>query len=159
MQGRVPPEIDSPYFLLYYNIIIAFAHFMDQANLEGTVDWVFDERGPVGHEAVLWYDHIKANVDDLVRKRLGSTPIFRHDTDVLPLKAADIYAWQVRRHLDKEQPLAIKHNDNLDSLLSLYGVNSIIEADHMQDFVWHNQLGSGLMLKSNACHLLPPREI
>jgi len=157
VKGRVPPEIDSPYFLLYYSIILAFAHFMDQANVEGTVDWVFDDQGALGHHASSWYVFIRDNVEDRVKKRLGARPVFRHDREFPPLKSADVYAWQVRRHLAKEQPFGISHNDNLDSLLSIFGASTIIEADHMHDFVWHSQLGTGLMLKSRVCHFIPKR--
>lgn len=159
VKGQVPPEIDSPYFLLYYNTILAFASFMDALNIEGTVDWVFDDQGPIGNEALGWYDFIRNNIGDEVKKRLGAKPIFRHDSDVLPLKAADIYAWQVRRHLDREQPKGIAHNDNLDSLLSMFGTNAIIEAEFMHDFVWHSKVGSGLMLKANACHFVPKQSV
>jgi uncharacterized protein DUF3800 len=155
VKGRVPPEIDSPYFLLYYNTILAFAHFMDQANVVGTVDWVFDDQGALGQHALSWYSFIRDNIDNQVKKRFGSTPVFRHDKEFLPLKSADVYAWQVRRHLAKEQPVGIRHNDRLDSLLSIFGTSTIVEADHMQDFVWHSQLGMGLMLKSMACHFIP----
>lgn len=155
IKGRVPPEIDSPYFLLYYNTILAFASFMEQAKLTGTVDWVFDDQGPVGNEALNWYDFIKDNIGDEVKKYLGAKPIFRHDSDVLPLKAADIFAWQIRKHLATEQPKGIPHNENMDSLLAMHGTSTIIEPDFMQDFVWHIQMNMGLMLKSNALHFTP----
>jgi len=57
-----------------------------------------------------------------VRDRLGSKPIFRPDKDVLPLKACDIWAWQVGRHLGKDQPQGIEHNDYIDTLSGLHGV-------------------------------------
>jgi hypothetical protein len=104
-----------------------------------------------------WYEFIRGKIDDQVKRRFGSAPVFRHDKGFAPLKSANVYAWQVRRHLAKEQPLGIHHNDNLDSLLSIFGVSTIVEADHMHDFVWHSRLEMGLMLKSRACHFIPKR--
>jgi hypothetical protein len=46
-----------------------------------------------------------------MRRRMGGEPVFKHDKDLLPLKAADLFAWQIRRHLDLEQPNRIPHND------------------------------------------------
>jgi len=65
---------------------------MDKANIDGTVEWVFDVQGKIGDEANKWYDFIRDEVSPAVRQRLGSKPIFRHDKSVLPLKAADLYA-------------------------------------------------------------------
>src|ERR1035437_6511652 len=58
-KGKLAPQIDSPYFLLFYNVILAAARLMDLLKLEGTVDWIFDEQGKIGCEAVGWYYWIK----------------------------------------------------------------------------------------------------
>jgi uncharacterized protein DUF3800 len=156
VKGKVLPEIDSPYFLCFYNIIMSFAAFMDKADIKGTVDWVFDDQGRVGKNAIKWYEFITANVTPQMRGRLGSKPIFRHDKSMLPIKAADLYAWQIRRHLDREQPTGIDHNDYLDALVAqIYGVSSVIEGDHLQEFVAN--IGHGLMLKSKTSYFMPPK--
>jgi hypothetical protein len=153
VKGKIPIELDSPYFLCFYNVIISFAEFMDKAHIEGVVDWVFDEQGRIGHDAIRWYDFIKTNIHARVHNRLGGKPIFRHDKTILPLKACDIWAWQIRRHLDKEQPHGIEHNDYIDSLLGLHGVSNVIEGEHLEEFVAN--IGRGLMLKSSANYFLP----
>jgi Protein of unknown function (DUF3800) len=153
VKGRIPSQIDNPYFLLFYSVILNFAEFMDKAGIEGTVDWVFDDQGTVGTDAAQWYDWIKATAKPELRKRLGSKPIFRHDNDVLPIKSADLYAWQVRRHLDVEQPMNVAHNDDLDSLLGIYGVSGQIKPEDMEEFV--NNLHAGMTLKSKVLFLLP----
>lgn len=155
VKGQVSPEIDNPYFLLFYNVILSIANCMDKADLEGTVDWVFDEQGKVGAAANNWYYFIRESVNENIRKRMGSTPIFRHDENVLPLKAADIYAWQVRRHLDIEQPRDMMPNDYVDSLLGIHGASNVITADNMYDFVWNLKVNNGLMLKSETTFFLP----
>jgi len=156
VKGKVPPEIDSPYFLCFYNVIISFAAFMDKANIKGTVDWVFDDQGRIGKNASKWYQFITANITPQTRSRLGNKPIFRHDKSILPLKAADLYAWQIRRYLDREQPTGIDHNDYLDVLVArIYGVSSVIEGDHLQAFVAN--IGQGLMLKSKTSYFMPPK--
>jgi len=156
VKGRVPPEFDNPYFLCFYNVILSAAAFMEKTNIEGTVDWVFDDQGRIGKNANKWYEFITANITPQIRGRLGTKPIFRHDKSMLPLKAADLYAWQIRRHLDKEQPAGIDHNDYLDVLVAqIYGVSSVIEGDHLQEFV--ENIGHGLMLKSQTSYFMPPK--
>jgi hypothetical protein len=128
---------------------------MDKAGLEGTVDWVFDEQGPIGAVALGWYYFIRDSVPSL-RPRLGSAPKFKHDSQVLPLKAADLYAWQIRRYLDKDSPLGIQPNNYIESLLYLHGVSNVIEGEHMEDFV--NSIGIALDLKSRTTYFLPLKE-
>ena len=152
VRGKVPPEIDSPYFLLFYNVILSFAAFMDKAGIEGKVDWIFDHQGNVGTQALNWYQFILDH-DPSLANRLGATPIFRHDSDMLPLKAGDIYAWQIRRCLDKEQPNKVPHNDHIDSLLGIHGVSNVIKGEHMEEFV--RNIKTGLMLMSDAHYFLP----
>lgn len=156
VRGRVPPKLESPFFLCFFNVILSVASFMDKAKIPGVVDWIFDDQGRTGRQANKWYDHVRANVAPEVRARMGAKPVFRHDKDVLPLKAADIYAWQIRRHLDKEQPNQIEHNDYLDVLSAqVYGASSVIEGEHLEEFVAN--IGHGLMLKSRTTHFLPPQ--
>lgn len=152
VRGKVPPEIDNPYFLLFYNVILSFASFMDKAQIEGTVDWVFDDQGKVGTQALNWYQFIRDHNPSLAN-RLGATPIFRHDSQMLPLKAGDIYAWQIRRHLDREQPQRVPHNDHIDPLLGIHGVSNVIKGEHMEEFV--RNIKTGFMLMSDAHYFLP----
>ena len=70
VRGRVPPEIDNPYFLCFYNVILSVATFMDKAKIEGTVDWVFDDQGRIGENASKWYGLVRASVNPPPRSRL-----------------------------------------------------------------------------------------
>ena len=54
-------------------------------------------------EALLWYAHMKDTAPPETRKRMGSTPIFRDDEQVLPLQAADLVAWRRRRLLESSR--------------------------------------------------------
>jgi hypothetical protein len=156
VKDRVPSQFDSPYFLCFYNTILSVANFLETAKINGTVEWVFDDQGRTGKEAVKWYDLVRASVPPEVRAKMGGTPNFRHDKNVLPLKAADLYAWQIRRHLDKEQPNRVVHNDYLDVLAGqVYGVSNVIEGEHLEEFAAN--IGHGLMLKSRTTYLLPPK--
>lgn len=101
----LPEQFDTPYFFLFYGIIesmlLAGFHF---GNPEST-DFVFDEQGKIGLEAVQWYGAFKSRAAEHLQPMLGSSPIFRDDKKVLPLQAADMLAWHQRR--DIYQPESI----------------------------------------------------
>lgn len=95
----LPAQFDTPYFFLFYGIIesmlMAGFHF---ENPEPT-DFVFDEQGKIGLEAMNWYGAFKRRAAAYLQLMLGSSPIFRDDKKVLPLQAADMLAWHQRRDL------------------------------------------------------------
>lgn len=146
VRGKLPREIDDPYFLCYYTVVLGIADYLDKANIEGKVDWVFDEQGPLGVECVRWFEWVRQNVPENVRRRLGSSPIFQHDRDVLPLKAADVYAWQLRRYLAIEQPQGIPFNDNLNNLLAIRGISCYVRPEDLEVLV----SSGGLTLRSKC---------
>jgi hypothetical protein len=74
--------------------------------------------GSIGSEVFLYYDAIKSTIrDPRVKQLLGSTPIFREDTKILPLQAADLLVWHIRRC--KEGRDSAKHRTILDKLKPL----------------------------------------
>jgi hypothetical protein len=93
----VPHDIRHPYLDLFYALIIKLAHWHYSLGLQIPVDFVFDEQGEIGEEAVMWYSHIKSLQPPEIQALMGSTPIFRDDKKVLPLQAADLLAWHLRR--------------------------------------------------------------
>lgn len=150
-RGKLPRKIDDPYFICYYTVVLGICDYLDKSNIDGKVDWVFDEQGPIGVECVRWFEWVRQNVPENVRRRLGSSPIFQHDRDVLPLKAADVYAWQIRRHLAIEQPQGIAHNDNMEALLRVPGISCYVRPEDLKGLV----SSGGIMLKANCLHRNP----
>lgn len=81
-------------------------------------DFVFDEQGPVGVDAVAWYSHFKSTQKPHISALMGSTPIFRDDKLFLPLQAADMVAGHKRRcidnpgELDSSSPTAVLEDLN-----------------------------------------------
>jgi hypothetical protein len=47
--------IDSPYVLLFMQTILAMATVGDRVGLEGACDFIFDEQGAFGREALDWW--------------------------------------------------------------------------------------------------------
>jgi hypothetical protein len=157
VRGKIPKEIDDPYFILFYNVILAMAEFMDLLGLSGKVRFVFDKYDPVMEgRCVDWYNWIKGHVASRVSRRLGGTPNFEDDKEVLPLKAADLFAWQIRRHLNEEQPRGLAVNDTLDSIMGMHGVSCNVRGEDLENLV--SSITHGLFLQSHAGYLLPHSE-
>lgn len=156
IRGRSIPELDNPYYFLFYHVIYSFAEFMDEANIDGTVDWVFDEQGPLGEDVRGWYYKIRDLAPPNIQRRLGGPPQFKHDTEVLPLKAADMLAWHLHRYLDRERVhpfVPESDNKNLSILRSMPGITNRITAE---DLMQHLNLdGRGPQLQAHAGFYLP----
>lgn len=90
---------NDPYFILFYHIILSLAANKD-LGWNSDCDFVFDDQGKLGTDAVNRWNWVKKNIDGLqgpgICKNLGSLPIFRDDVKVRPLQAADMFAWLVR---------------------------------------------------------------
>ena len=154
-KGTVGPQIDNPYFFLFYTVILATVQLMEKLGLEGSVDWIFDEQGKIGVEAVAWYEFIKERATPELKRRLGSTPIFRDDDKVLPLKAADMLAWQGRRYVVEDGPEGIPHNDIYDSFLAKHGVSCNITGPNLVEIVDELTSGRSILFKAECLYFLP----
>jgi len=95
-------ELDNPYFLLFDQIIVLTVGFilelgkraLDMSNAK--VEFVFDEQGVLGRDAVGWWDVLKQALEPEKGQLLGTPPEFGSDRLLLPLQAADLLAWSVR---------------------------------------------------------------
>jgi hypothetical protein len=98
-----PFMLQQPYFDLFYAVILKLAEWHYEDGVTMPVDYVFDEQGVVGVEAAIWYEHMKAWQKPEIAALMGSTPKFENDKIVLPLQAADMLAWHLRREKDYPQ--------------------------------------------------------
>jgi hypothetical protein len=95
-----PFMLRQPYLPLFYAVILKLAQWHHDDGVTLPVDYVFDEQGPVGAEAAIWYEDIKSQQTPELARLMGSSPKFENDEFVLPLQAADMLAWHIRRHKD-----------------------------------------------------------
>jgi hypothetical protein len=95
---------NDPYFILFYQLILSVA-VANGIDWNSDCDFIFDEQGKLGTDAVERWNWVKANIDGLqgpgISENLGSPPTFRNDIKVRPLQAADMFAWLVRDALTK----------------------------------------------------------
>ncbi|MDR3658285.1 MAG: DUF3800 domain-containing protein [Mycobacterium sp.] len=117
----------DPYFLLFYELITSVAVY--QASIPRPpepCDFIFDEHGKIGRRAFRWWDSFRASAKSAsgtdFTPYLGSPPIFRNDKDLLPLQAADFYAWHLRRRLGWAIEISLRPAETVIEPLNLLGV-------------------------------------
>jgi hypothetical protein len=91
---------NDPYFVVFYHLILSIAANAEAIGWNRDCDFIFDDQGKIGKNAVSQWDWMKQNIDGAnaanVSAYLGPPPIFRDDVKFLPLQAADMLAWLVR---------------------------------------------------------------
>jgi hypothetical protein len=97
ISGRLARQLERSYVLAFYMVMIEMLGFLYLSKWNEPVDFVFDEQGKDGTYAVAAYDVFLRFAPPYLRHLIGGKPIHRSDSDVLPLQAADLLAWQTRR--------------------------------------------------------------
>lgn len=92
-----PHGLGNAYFTLFYGVIITLTRTHQQMGITMPVDFIFDEQGGMGQQTALFYDYVKSQQIPELQGLLGVQPIFRDDKKVMPLQAADMLAWKIRR--------------------------------------------------------------
>ncbi len=114
--GRWGKRFENPYYFAKAQTTFYLARNLEALGLERQpIDFIFDmqvmEKARVMQA---WEDMLNSGVTpdppDLLTAILRNPPIFRHDTDVLPLQAADMQATHVRMLLDKMESVDDAHN-------------------------------------------------
>jgi methionine-rich copper-binding protein CopC len=67
------------------------------------VELDFDEQGEAGLLALEWYRLIAPHFPAEYKEIFGRSPTMLDDEDYMPLQAADMLAWSVRRDLDPDE--------------------------------------------------------
>jgi hypothetical protein len=91
------------YFWPFHNIIMAAGFSLWDAGLRERFEVIFDENVIFGPRARAWYPVVRAvckHKEPDVYTIIPVDPIFRTDDELLPLQAADLVAWCIRRGHD-----------------------------------------------------------
>lgn len=121
----------------FNGVIAAVAEQKMQLGIENKIDFVFDEQGKLGDIAQSWFKemHKDERFKNVLKPYLCETPTFKDDKIFLPLQAADMLAWHVRRYYDSTLP-ENKSGPNCRSILKKFGtlpaLHRELTAEHMK---------------------------
>jgi hypothetical protein len=124
--------IDHPYFLCFWTLINAVIHYQREYGWNTQIDFIFDEQGKMGVETVRWFQIIKKVAPKESKPFFGSPPIFQDDKKFLPLQAADMYAWSIRRHQRENKILYMPLRDELKSLFEMQGMDRMMDSTYLR---------------------------
>jgi len=98
-KGKISPQVDFPYWLAHVSAMLETTRLLALVSINEKVDFIFDTASKREQYFVLNAWHFwKANEWLSERKVLfGDPPIFGDDKIILPLQAADLYAWHARK--------------------------------------------------------------
>ena len=95
--GVLPKAAANPYYHAISLLISGVAREQIRQGMPEKIDFIFDEQVmEQGRFLAVWDDIVRDAPPD-VKPMIGSTPVFKKDTDVLPLQAADLEAWWLRK--------------------------------------------------------------
>jgi hypothetical protein len=100
---RLARSMDYPYTLAFYGVMQSLFTVQRQQGFLHPVDFIFDEQGKqIGRALEAWKHFVEAaSPED--KARMGRRPISGDDKVDIPLQAADLLAWRMRREwMDKE---------------------------------------------------------
>lgn len=145
--------IDSPYVLMFTQIILAMATFGDRLQVRDACDFIFDEQGAFSKEALANWPTLKALLDISPRsdlgKFVGSPPIFRDDKAFLPLQAADLYAWHIRQHFSRNQILIVPPSRILRQFEHLPAISRVYDEPELKRLRDHLLKGGEIFAANN----------
>lgn len=101
--ARDPQQLRNPYYCGFLGLINGVAQAQAQIGLSEPIDFIFDEETEKGPILGGW-DGLKENSHPELRPFLGDTPAWKNDETLMPLQAADLYAWWVRKWYVERAP-------------------------------------------------------
>lgn len=87
----------TPYVIALASLVSSIARHQIQIGMPEKIDFIFDERVMEQSRILEAWPALYANAPSDVKPMLGRTPIFRSDKNLVPLQAADLEAWWLRK--------------------------------------------------------------
>jgi hypothetical protein len=107
----------TPYALAYYTLISTTLKSLQSLGIKEAVDFIFDEQLRLSDDVhAQWGEITQAIARSKLAPHLGSDPMHRNDKTCLPLQAADLLAWHIRRWHDADAKGQAFESDALTEL-------------------------------------------
>lgn len=98
-RGKLAKSLDYPYFIPYHEIMGTLWRYQynNDWHVDEKIDFIFDEQGKESDLSQRIWSFTASDVPAAVKEFVGAKPVHRDEKAFLPLQAADLYAWQIRR--------------------------------------------------------------
>lgn len=106
----------TPYFATTFGATSMVARYLASEGITTPVSFVFDEQNGVSADVALFFDYMIENLDPPSRALIKMPISYGNDMSDLPLQAADMLAWHIRRQREGTgDPAVLYHADYLRS--------------------------------------------
>ncbi|MER9331024.1 DUF3800 domain-containing protein [Mesorhizobium sp. M0488] len=95
---RLPKAYSNPYFLAYWLFLDYFGQSIHVTRVSEPVEVIFDKQNALESLPQNHWEEYVASVGDRTFSILNKRPRFEKDEDFLPLQAADLASWFVRKY-------------------------------------------------------------
>ena len=99
-----PRGIGNPHFVCCLHVVFGLAQYVDSEKVKVPIDFIFDQQTGVSDDLALFLDYMKRNLPRSARKLIASVA-FEDDKQFLPIQAADMLAWHLRREHEGGGPI------------------------------------------------------
>ena len=99
-----PRGLGNPHFVCCVGVVFGLARYVDSEKVKIPIDFIFDQQTGVSDDFVLFIDHMKTSLGKGARRLIASTT-FADDKQFLPIQAADMLAWHLRREREVGGPM------------------------------------------------------
>jgi hypothetical protein len=96
---------DNPHYLAFSGVVAGVVRNQTALGITGHIDFIFDEQAREKPEIMNAWDWYKSIAIGEQKGLLGNTPAFADDKKVLPLQAANLVAWWIRKMASERQQL------------------------------------------------------
>jgi hypothetical protein len=94
-----PLGFGRPHFQMCFSVVAGIARYAAQEGISTPIEFIFDEQSGVDADITMFFSDMKKNLPQDAQNLIDGSPIFKSDRDkrYMPLQAADLLAWHVRR--------------------------------------------------------------
>lgn len=116
-----PYPFESPYSLLFQGIVLGVARFHNDHQISEPTRLIFDRQDGLPSKVIPLFEAMFDTAPEEWRKLITGIPQFEDDVCILPLQAADMLAWHIRREYEGSYP---SEYDGITSMITKEGISS-----------------------------------
>ena len=102
-----PYGLGKPHFACVFAIVASVTGYIAERGVDAKTEFIFDRQDEVSGDIRMFFDYMCENLSDQQRTLIRETPSFEDDRDFLPLQAADMLAWHVRREHEENRAVPL----------------------------------------------------
>jgi hypothetical protein len=98
-----PRPLAKPHFDCIFGVICMMANWSHQSGLRVPIDFIFDDQEGISADVHLFFEQMTKSLAPPAKALINGIPIFRNDRQFMPLQAADMLAWHLRREHETQE--------------------------------------------------------